>query len=69
MEGTLKSSKTVLDGLAGGESIVYSNYYRAASEYYKAGGIKRREERRGHGGVVVLGGAMWIRRPLSDHQC
>ena len=42
MEGTLKSSKTVLDGLAGGESIVYSNYYRAASEYYKAGGIKER---------------------------
>ena len=35
LEATLKSSKTVLEGLAGAEAIVYSAYYRAASEYHK----------------------------------
>jgi hypothetical protein len=38
VEATLKSGKAVLDGLAGAEeAIVYSNYYKAASEYYKVG--------------------------------
>lgn len=36
VEATLKGGKAVLDGLAGAESIVYSNYYKAALEYHKA---------------------------------
>jgi 26S proteasome regulatory subunit N9 len=35
VEATLKAAKTVLEGLAGAEAIVYSSFYRAASEYHK----------------------------------
>lgn len=41
VEGTLKAAKGVLDGLAGAEAIVYSAYYRAASEYHKVGEFGR----------------------------
>lgn len=38
VEASLKAGKAVLDGLAGAESIVYSAYYKAASEYHKVVG-------------------------------
>jgi hypothetical protein len=41
VEAGLKAGKAVLDGLAGAEeSIVYSSYYKAASEYYKVCGLR-----------------------------
>jgi len=41
VEATLKAGKGVLDGLAGAEeSIVYSSYYKAASEYHKVGSVR-----------------------------
>ncbi len=41
VEATLKAGKGVLDGLAGAEeSIVYSSYYKAASEYHKVGRVR-----------------------------
>jgi 26S proteasome regulatory subunit N9 len=38
VEATLKAAKNVLEGLAGADAIVYSSYYKAASEYHKVVG-------------------------------